>query len=359
MKSENSIYSNRAEQLQFLRFIAFILIFLWHIDSWTYSWFPHENGACLAVSFFFMLNGLVSAYSSYNNNIECSIKCVVKDMWKKIKKFYPLYFIVTIYTICYTNIPDAFINGDFSFKMIEVKDLLRNLFLVQSWDTGNYFSFSGVGWFLSTLMFLNLIKLPILRMAQRIRDDKNSVLYFAIIILVSGLSMVAYCFQIRDLVMQYWSYIFPGARIGEYIIGICVANIVRLVSDKVNCAKLKNNKKWFTLLEIIAFVCWLGFMYIPMQFWGFRLAHWLFPNTFLLCVFAFGNGYISKLFKCKIAIWLGNITFECFLIHQIIIYEFAYHTGIEPANLSGKVFCTMFCLILTILISSILHKKSK
>ena len=49
MRNENA---DRAEQLQFLRFLAFGLIFLWHADYWVPAWFPHGNGAVNAVSFF-------------------------------------------------------------------------------------------------------------------------------------------------------------------------------------------------------------------------------------------------------------------------------------------------------------------
>ena len=76
----------RANQLQFLRFIAFLLICMVHTESYQPSWGPGGNGAINAVAFFIILSGAVSGYSSYNKDIECSFKGILLYMWKKIKK---------------------------------------------------------------------------------------------------------------------------------------------------------------------------------------------------------------------------------------------------------------------------------
>ena len=53
----------RQEQLQFLRFLAFLNIFITHAEQWLF--FPYRSSHCAnaAVSFFFMLSGMVAGYS--------------------------------------------------------------------------------------------------------------------------------------------------------------------------------------------------------------------------------------------------------------------------------------------------------
>ena len=51
--------NNRADQLQFFRFCAFLLICAHHMGRCQLSWFPHGNGAANAVEFFIVLSGAV------------------------------------------------------------------------------------------------------------------------------------------------------------------------------------------------------------------------------------------------------------------------------------------------------------
>ena len=52
--------TGREEQLQFLRFLAFVNIFMYHSEQWLFFKYPVSHCAFAAVSFFFVLSGLVS-----------------------------------------------------------------------------------------------------------------------------------------------------------------------------------------------------------------------------------------------------------------------------------------------------------
>ena len=82
--------SDRANQLQFLRFIAFCMIFLWHINAYAFSFIArfNMNAAAEAVSFFFILSGMVVAYSGYGKESECSLKSIGAFVWKALSSFY-------------------------------------------------------------------------------------------------------------------------------------------------------------------------------------------------------------------------------------------------------------------------------
>ena len=93
-KKNNPAGHDRADQLQFLRFIAFVLIFNWHMDWFAPQFFPRDLGGACAVEFFFLLSGFGSAYSSYNRDVIFSWRGLFDYLKKKLKKAYPLYFVV-------------------------------------------------------------------------------------------------------------------------------------------------------------------------------------------------------------------------------------------------------------------------
>lgn len=64
MQTEGQIASptrtGREEQLQFLRFWAFFNVFVCHGEQWLFFKYPTSHCSTAAVSFFFMLSGLVT-----------------------------------------------------------------------------------------------------------------------------------------------------------------------------------------------------------------------------------------------------------------------------------------------------------
>lgn len=344
------VNENRAEQLQFLRFLSFFMIFLWHAEAWAFSWFPHANGSAEAVSFFFILSGLATGYSSFSKEIDISWQKIISHIIKKLKKLYPLYFVTTIFTISYSGLAMYIANHDIVNIKAALVQLFKNLFLIQSWFQQNYFSYNGVGWFLSSIMYCYFLNVPLLACGTRIRHKKNNLFIFiSIFILICG-ATVLYCWLLRDTNMEFWEYIFPVARSGEYVLGIVSGYIVRLLSVKI--PDIPKIRRAFTFVEIASLFVWIFAMYLPFDEWKFRIIHWLFPNLFLLYAFALGKGYISRIFSMKYFRGLGNISFECFLIHQIVIFEYQVNSGIN-AKISGwgNIFSICFCLAITILFS--------
>lgn len=69
MQTEGQIASptrtGREDQLQFLRFWAFFNVFVCHGEQWMFFKYPTSHCSTAAVSFFFMLSGLVTALASF------------------------------------------------------------------------------------------------------------------------------------------------------------------------------------------------------------------------------------------------------------------------------------------------------
>ena len=153
--------TKRLDQLQFLRFIAFGFIFLFHafgsnLEPYLYT----TNAAYAMVSFFFILSGFGSGYSSADKGEKPTVKAICYHLWKKIKKIYPLLFVTTIYFVLQSDLPQAINTGNLELLKENGWNLMKCLLMIQSW--GNPFLFyNGVTWFISTILFLYLFDLPV------------------------------------------------------------------------------------------------------------------------------------------------------------------------------------------------------
>ena len=176
MQTEGQIASptrtGREDQLQFLRFWAFFNVFVCHGEQWLFFKYPTSHCSTAAVSFFFMLSGLVTALASFNKDIRLSWREEGKYLWRKVKKIYPLYLFTTLYVFLYTNTES--LTALFDVQRFPGQ-LVRNLLLVQSWSAEGAFSYNGVGWFLSTLMFLSVFSLPVMFLLNKIQPASKGL----------------------------------------------------------------------------------------------------------------------------------------------------------------------------------------
>lgn len=241
---------NESSQLQFLRFLAFLLICIYHTGKYQFSWFPRDNGAANAVEFFILLSGVVSGISSYNKEINCTLKNVFAYTKKKVVKVYPLYFVTTVFTIAYTSIPSDVAYHDFEGIKEQLCQLTKNLLLIQSWFPADYFSFNGVGWFLSTIMFLYVINIPLRAIATKIRNAENSEWIFILVSVVSYSGIWLYCYLTRNTNMEYTQYVLPVSRVGEYICGMALGYLLCSLKKK-NIINNRSITVIFTVLETI------------------------------------------------------------------------------------------------------------
>lgn len=350
--SAGEIHRIREEQLQFLRFLAFLNIFIAHAERWKF--FPYAASHCAnaAVSFFFMLSGMVTAFSLAGKSITLSADAELRFLHKKLKKFYPLYLVTTLLTILYSGIPLQMMACDYPGIRASLLQLGKNLLLLQSWFPENAHSFNSVGWFLSTLMFLYACSLPAAWLLNRLAGGKRWYLTLPAAFVSVAFLIVVYCYLTQEN-MSYWHYQFPPARFGEYLMGMIVGYLA------IALKPIKPDRpvwRWiFTAAEIFAIVFWYLCLKRPGNYWRNHNVSWLIPNTVLLTVFAAGGGWVSALFRCRPLVYLGDISFECYLVHQIIITRLAMYTMELPSSAAGNVFCFLFSLLLSVVVAWFLH----
>lgn len=344
----------RLEQIQFLRFLAFFCVYVAHAEVWLFFPFPSVNCSTSAVGFFFVLSGFLTGYNSSGKEIRLSCKGYLQNLWKRIKKVYPLYLITMLIPAFTSNVlyqisvaqPDG-----------NVVQLVKNLLMIQSWFPEGSMSFNGVGWFISTLMFMNALTLPAVFVFEKASRHRRSWLILPGMIAGILFATAVYCYATKTWDLAYWHYVFPPARLGEYLSGIGLGYWVSMFCTRI---KLGKHEKWiFTFLEIGALLFAFRFMYVWGSPWRVHILNWLIPNFILITVFAMGRGWVSCLFRHKWLVRLGDISFECFLVHNLLVVETARKCEILGQTQAGKVVGFTAIALLTVLISMQLNKPQK
>lgn len=118
----------------------------------------------------------------------------------------------------------------------------------------------------------------------------------------------------------------------------------------------KNETILFSTMEIAALSLCIICLCVPIENWAYRIVHWLLPNSILLIVFSFGKGILSRAFKQKVFSYMGDISFECFLIHDILIHQYVVNSGMNGGDILCRLFSVSYCLGGTVMAAALIHK---
>lgn len=349
--------SKREDQLQFLRFLAFLNIFALHADHWLWVRYPFWNGAVSAVSFFFILSGAMVGYNGYAKQRTVSLKSVGMHIWRKLCKLYPLYFLAVYASVLCSGLPGSLVSYDLAGAVPQLKMLGRHLLLLQSWFPVGYFDYSGVGWYLSVTFFLYVLEFPLAALLGKMAGKRDSWAWFAGSMLLCVLGTAAYSYATYSGDRHFWQYIFPPARIGQYFAGMILGYGIRSLKEKQ--LPVAERKAAYTAAEIAVVMFWLLTLQLPDESWHNRLLDWMLPNLLVIGVFLLGQGGISTLFRWKPLVCLGDISFGCYLFHQLLIHIFSVISDIQPFSRLGGLICAGICLVGTLLFAFRLDRPAK
>lgn len=292
-----------------LRFFASIGIYFHHLN------YP-IGIATICVTFFFVMSGFTMSYSMSQKEFIISKKSLKKFYYQRMVKLYPLYILTFIISIPIMN----YLNIKFN-----IKNILIHLLLLQSIypNDNEVFMFNGLSWFVADIMLFYLVTPLIFFLLRKLNLTENikSLLLISMIICVIAFyisfrfkwEMVPYSFA------WWFIYISPFFRIFDYILGflfgLIFINLNNLISIK------PNNTFIFSILEILSLVfLYLSYNSQYLQIDSLRYGIYYVPSSlFILIIFAFGRGIISRILKIKPLKLLGLHSFVIYMIHQLII----------------------------------------
>lgn len=332
---------NKNIAVQGLRGIAILLIIISHCNI-----FMNENGSnilqyfgAFGVSIFIILSGYLNTKKYYD--VPLTAKGVLRDYKRKFLKFYPLHILTLLVAL-------HFIVKGFTTDLVNnIIGIVANLFLVQAFIPYRsvYFSLNAVSWYLSLTVFFILLTPFIVKLVKEMPLIAKIIYAVALVVV----QFVVALFFSGSSYAHWYIYICPFVRIFEYALGIMLFDVLKTKSKIIRGGGY--------ILSLAILLLSIGVLTPSALFEHnvFLTAVWTVPAVAAVFIAVqLDNRIISLLLKNKVMVFIGNISFELFLIHQLSIrYCMALftHFGINMPWL--------YCLIAVVLavIASAIYQK--
>ena len=316
---------SRLPSLTGMRWLAALLIFCLHIQSESNFFLPDSTtqdvlGNVLAagrsgVSFFYILSGFVLAWSARPTDTKAAF-------WRRrFSKIYPNHLAGLLLALVFWT----WVGRNFSSEA-----LLYNLTLTQSWPAhGNsvWYAFNGPSWSLSCEALFYLC-FPFLYAVLR---RASAWLWWSLAALSAAFVMAAPAIAKPVSVRTGWSehyltYHLPPVRMVEFLLGICIALLVR-------------HGRWrgpgMTVSGLVI-VAGMAFAATFSEKWGLARdgACTVVGYSLLLCAAARADIRGTRsLWRSRRMVWLGEVSFAFYLVHETAIYTLRHLFPDEAAHL--------------------------
>jgi peptidoglycan/LPS O-acetylase OafA/YrhL len=308
----------RLNTLTGLRFPAAFVVFLYHASLLGYLGVPllspdnmhhyyrsvHHAGA-LGVSFFFVLSGFVLTWSARDTD-------TAPRFWRRrFLKIVPNYLVVWVLAMVVFAAPHT-----------TVKVGLLNFFMLQVYypDFSINFGVNPAGWSLAVEAIFYIFFPVMLYLIKKIPANRINIS-----VAIAGLGIIATPFLATHLVpagsvfmpmepatsvnQYFFSYILPLPRVLDFVLGI-------LVARSVMSGRWRNiGMPWAGALLVASYA--LG--YFTPYIYSSR-AVCVIPAAILIAAGAIADAEGRfTLFRNKVAVWLGDISFAFYLVHFTVL----------------------------------------
>lgn len=341
-----------------LRFIAAAFIAIGHsgqqvgFEAFRFDLFNAGN----AVSFFYVLSGFILSYTYFKMDEKRDYR---KYLVARVGRVWPLH-IVTLAFIVYEFGPSPLMSNGFD----AIAKFGANAFLLHSWVpyADWFYSYNWVSWSISTELAFYVTFPAILFFMKK---DWKIVASLAVAILMA---MLGVCITLdlparpsTDAVSSSaLLYISPLCRIVEFMVGMLTWKAYSSMREK------SQSPLSATALEIGVLALLVLSMVTTHQLWKYDkdllpggVMGWLatagsFPAIAIaIFVMAKQKGLVSKVLSNKALVYLGEISFSVYMVHQIILRVMGkYYSDLMVADPFALYFSFW---VATIIVSAILY----
>ena len=333
----------KLNNLQGLRFLAFLFVFYNH-SCWLLNTDTFYLGA-RGVEIFFCLAGFLVAMHYHDLNLGGTLLDSYQYCIKKIKKFYVLH--ITTFVVFFVPPFIKLLKGQFNEMQVYNfwKDAILNLLLLRSWVPEIEFGFNGPTWFLSSLIFSYFFVPQIINIFKK----KNSAFCLISFIIILLLKVYIFYFGVKFK----WIYDFvdlyvnPAYRFLDFLLGY----IFYLIMFK---EKTEISNRALITLQLVIFV---GYIISCFVFYKVCTPAIYVLFTLLLIYILSFNNITNELLGNRVLVYLGNISFELFMLHMIAIKGCQYFNKSILLNYFPKYDIWVMSLFVSILLGIIVHEK--
>ncbi len=313
--------------IQGLRGVAAIAIMLSHYSFFkrATTYLPDggvEDGqnmlmwiGAMGVSIFIILSGFL-AYIRHSNDEEFSVREQTKAQYKR---FFPLHFITMILAF-------PLLISIYMMKPIStVIKVFFSLVIMHAWipHMGIYYAFNAVSWYLCLVIFFSVMTPLMLKLTKSVGSHGKNWIYLQIIVVVLLQGIIGIiCDKISTFetigVAHWLAYICPMTRFADFLIGGGVGWIYKN-------AEYKKNQKFNGFLFAVAFLlcCVVTLFSNLFKSELFSTFLWTVPCLIIVLTVAVADadnkGAIKHIFNFRPLQFLGMISFELFLWHQLVM----------------------------------------
>ncbi|MFC0269958.1 acyltransferase family protein [Metabacillus herbersteinensis] len=321
------------------RFIAALLVFLFHASVWS----NYQTGY-LGVSFFFILSGFILAYNYSVRLKQLDSHEIKKFYCARIAKIYPIHLLTFFFAVpYYFFIP---LKHD---PVLYVFQSITNIFLLQSFIPFGNVSFNGVSWSLSNEIFFYLMFPIIISLTLKYLWEIKWKIY-----LIGSLWLIfIFCFAnlpSNNELTTWFTYYFPITRIFEFFVGVTLGLIFLEKRDFL----IKKSHLFLSFLEVLSIILLIFVIIISPYFpQSLRYSLLYIPFlSFLIFIFSLQKGIISNVFSRKIFVYLGEISFSFYMVHNLVL---SYIYFLWKPNISESL-TIIICFIISLICSSLLYR---
>lgn len=308
------------KSVQSLRFLFILLVVLSHIYGQ-----PFDFGGECGVSFFFVLSGFILSYA-YGKKVTEGTFRTVPFLKKRLTKLYPLHLLTFLIMV----VLDARLG-----RFLEWYRLLANVLLLQSWipDDSFFFAANGSSWFLSDLLFFYFVFAAMFKLLTSLPLHRLAMLMVAVLAVYMVLAMSIPLWKVNDVL-----YASPLTRLIDFCLGILCFRLYASQGQRGDCNAGKRCPLWWRFrpwlqslspmaltaieLSLVVVVVLSFFVYEEMTL-RLRCAalFWLYLPLFLYVYVEADRlkGAVTKLLHLPFMQWLGNISFELYLTHGVVL----------------------------------------
>lgn len=267
------------------------------------------------VTFFFMASGMLLSMKYPFKSLD--VNSYKRFAWRHAVKLYPLHWLVLALWLLVMALAGALV--------IKPLALALNALLLQSWSLVHsiYYSYNHFSWFLSTLLFCYLCYPLLARWYMPLRLRYRLIILAVLAVVVFGILAATG----GDDYNRTALYVFPPMRLVDFLLGMTLVDLVGY------CRKWR----WMgrgesgtdadlvavALLSATVMGCQAYDFMLP---WGDTMMWWI-PVAVILLVAVLYNkreGFIGKLLSSKPLQWLGNISFEIFILQGLALLLYNY-----------------------------------
>lgn len=289
------------------------------------------GAGAVGVSFFFILSGFVLTWSARPTD-------TVRAFWRRrLVKIYPVYVValaVSVVGLVCMSLPAG------------PKVTVPAVFLVQSWfpSPDVHFGANSVSWSLSDEAFFYALFPLLLAGLARVRTERLWAAALACTAAVLCVPLLAEPLPTGD---HYWFvYVFPPVRLLEFVLGILLARIVQ-------AGLWPRIPVWPVGVLLVA--AYVITPYAPVDFETSAVT--VIPFAALIATVAAADcAGRRNIWASRRAVWLGEVSFAFYLIHQSAILDLMRGLHAERSTPAVGAALTLASLALSVAVAGVLHR---